>query len=378
MHRLLPSLAYLKIDGCPEIESFPQGGLPSKLEVLRIWNCSKLLAQHAHWDFEGLNSLKTLGIGDSDVVLDSLPAGSLPAASLTFVWLRNLPGLQSLNGSAFKNVTSLHLLRLSNCKELQYLPEQMLRPTFLSSLWIAECPILERRYRKEKGEDWNKISHIPQILFGRQRSNFPRWVGDYSKFSNIVSMTLIGNKHCCSLPPLGQLPSLEILIIKSFPEVETIGDEFYGNISSGAVPFPSLEELKIEDLEIDGCPEIESFPEGGLPSKLEVLRIRNCSKLLAQHGHWDFEGLTSLKSLGIGRSDVVLDSFPAGSLPAASLTFLWLSLAICGSKGVLFLNNVTEKRKGRIGIRSPTFPKYYWEDNAKFMTVKTCSAYCLE
>ncbi|PON74390.1 LRR domain containing protein [Parasponia andersonii] len=166
MHRLLPSLADLEIDGCPEIESFPQGGLPSKLEGLRIRNCSKLLAQHGHWDFEGLNSLKTLRIGDCDVVLDSFPAGSLPAASLTLLFLRNLSGLQSLNGSAFKKVTSLYKLWLSNCKELQYLPEQVLRPTFLSCLWIEECPILERRYRKEKGEDWDKISHIPQILLG--------------------------------------------------------------------------------------------------------------------------------------------------------------------------------------------------------------------
>ncbi|PON74395.1 LRR domain containing protein [Parasponia andersonii] len=167
MHRLLPSLAFLEIDGCPEIESFPEGGLPSKLKGLRIRNCSKLLAQHGHWDFEGLTSLKSLEIGDCDVVLDSFPAGSLPVASLTFLFLFNLPGLQSLNGNAFKNVTCLHRLSLWNCKELQYLPEQVLRPTFLSCLWIEECPILERRYRKKKGEDWDKISHIPRNIIGK-------------------------------------------------------------------------------------------------------------------------------------------------------------------------------------------------------------------
>ncbi|PON49733.1 hypothetical protein TorRG33x02_316670, partial [Trema orientale] len=159
---VLESLSSLTPSDCNNLRSLPQH-MPSKLEELIIRNCSKLVAQHEHWDFEGLTSLKTLHIEDCDVVLDSFPAGSLPAASLTELLLENLPGLQSLNGSAFKNVTSLHKLYLRNCKELQYLPEQVLRHTFLHSLWIDECPFLERRYREEKGEDWDKVSHIPDI-----------------------------------------------------------------------------------------------------------------------------------------------------------------------------------------------------------------------
>ncbi|PON39731.1 LRR domain containing protein [Trema orientale] len=143
MHRLLPSLSNLEMAGCPKIESFPEGGLPSSLRNLRIDDCNKLVAQHMHWDLHGLTSLKSLEISDCDVVLDSFPGGLLPI-SLTSFHLRYLPHLKSLNGSTFQHVPSLHELVLLDCNELQCLPEQVLRPNFLRTLVIFGCPILER------------------------------------------------------------------------------------------------------------------------------------------------------------------------------------------------------------------------------------------
>ncbi|KAM3303246.1 putative disease resistance protein [Capsicum chacoense] len=43
MQELLPSLMRLTLGNCPEIESFPDGGLPFNLQVLRIFNCKKLV-----------------------------------------------------------------------------------------------------------------------------------------------------------------------------------------------------------------------------------------------------------------------------------------------------------------------------------------------
>jgi len=40
------------------------------------------------------------------------------------------------------------------------------QPSVISGCAISGCPILRKRYGKEEmGEDWQKISHIPNICF---------------------------------------------------------------------------------------------------------------------------------------------------------------------------------------------------------------------
>ncbi|KAK9938836.1 hypothetical protein M0R45_015554 [Rubus argutus] len=43
MRTTLTSLRSLEIHDCPELESFPEGGLPRKLETLEITSCGKLV-----------------------------------------------------------------------------------------------------------------------------------------------------------------------------------------------------------------------------------------------------------------------------------------------------------------------------------------------
>ncbi|PON74391.1 LRR domain containing protein [Parasponia andersonii] len=92
---------------CYNLRSIPKGGLPSTLETLIIWDCSKLVAQHGHWGLEGLTSLKTLDINDCNGVLDSFPARSLPV-SLTSFQFRGTPRLQKLERkfSKCRNISS--------------------------------------------------------------------------------------------------------------------------------------------------------------------------------------------------------------------------------------------------------------------------------
>ena len=55
-------------------------------------------------------------------------------------------------------------LRILNCQKLEGLPDHVLRTeTPLQELIITIARILEKRYRKDNGEDWHKVSHVSVV-----------------------------------------------------------------------------------------------------------------------------------------------------------------------------------------------------------------------
>ncbi|KAL5542048.1 hypothetical protein UlMin_009758 [Ulmus minor] len=182
---VLESLTKLDLRSLPKFVSFPEGGLhapnlksfyliecenlmslPLKmllhLELLDITRCKKLTAQVMHWDLQTFTPcLRRFDIsGCGEELLDSFPPELLVLpTSLATLWIEKFPHLKTLNIHAFQH---LEELTVSNCDELQRLPEESL-PNSLSLMQIGNCPLLERRYRKETGEGWHKISHIPQV-----------------------------------------------------------------------------------------------------------------------------------------------------------------------------------------------------------------------
>ncbi|KAJ7005056.1 hypothetical protein NC653_009771 [Populus alba x Populus x berolinensis] len=147
---------------------------------------------------------------------------------------------------------------------------------------------------------------------------FPEWVGEFS-FSNIVSLKLIRCTNCTSLPPLGQLASLEALSIQSFDKVVTVGSDFYGKYCTAMKkPFESLKSLTFE-----GMPEWHEWisEEGSREAfpLLEVLSIKKCPNLTkALPGH-NLPRLTSLIIEGCEQVATPLPRFPR-----------LLSLDVCG------------------------------------------------
>nr|XP_016486894.1 PREDICTED: putative disease resistance protein At3g14460 [Nicotiana tabacum] len=178
MQELLPSLKKLELQNCPEIESFPEGGLPFNLEVLKIWNCNKLVNGRKEWRLQRLSCLRDLIIyhDGSD---EEIPAGEnweLPCfirrltiynlktfssqvlkslTSLESLCIQNLPQIQalldegppsSLSELTFRRLTSLPCslskLHIWNCRNFQSLPESGL-PFSLSVLEIENCPNLQ-------------------------------------------------------------------------------------------------------------------------------------------------------------------------------------------------------------------------------------------
>ncbi|KAG5226332.1 disease resistance RPP13 protein [Salix suchowensis] len=133
----------------------------------------------------------------------------------------------------------------------------------------------------EKLEPSENVKQL--AITGYGGTMFPGWFGN-SSFSNMVALKLSGCKNCFSLPPLGQLSSLEELQIKGFDEVRAVSSEFYGSDSLMEKPFKSLKILTgafphLAKLLIAGCPELTNGLPKHLPS-LSILEIRACPQLV--------------------------------------------------------------------------------------------------
>ncbi|KAH7515398.1 hypothetical protein FEM48_Zijuj10G0022300 [Ziziphus jujuba var. spinosa] len=168
MHNFLPSLQYLEISDCPEVESFPDGGLPSNLRELHVHNCSKLIADRMKWNLQKLQALGWFAIKDDDeregesAGVESFPEEGLLPSTLEYLEILGIGSLKRLDIKGLQQLTSLTSLWIQNCPQLHKLPEEGL-PTSLTYLYIGKCPLLKERCQHEKGQDWAKISHIPRI-----------------------------------------------------------------------------------------------------------------------------------------------------------------------------------------------------------------------
>ncbi|KAK4709529.1 hypothetical protein R3W88_030454 [Solanum pinnatisectum] len=227
MQELLPSLNYLSLYSCPEIKSFPEGGLPISLEVLEIWYCKKLVNDRKEWHLQRLpclRELKILHLGCDEEIHWELPCSiqSLVVSnmktlssqllksltSLQYLSTCRLPGIQSLieeglpsslssltlsdhdelhslSTEGLRGLTSLRHLKISSCNQLQSLPESALpssiseltiqdcpklqhlpakgMPSALYKLSISQCQLLDPRLEFMKGEYWANIAHISTI-----------------------------------------------------------------------------------------------------------------------------------------------------------------------------------------------------------------------
>ena len=98
MHTQLPSLQILNIRLCPKLESFPEEGLPSSLNLLEIYYCEKLMARRLGWGLRGLPSLRSHCIRGKFEISESFPERELLPSSLTSLEIWNNSLLKSLNG----------------------------------------------------------------------------------------------------------------------------------------------------------------------------------------------------------------------------------------------------------------------------------------
>ncbi|KAJ9559302.1 hypothetical protein OSB04_013916 [Centaurea solstitialis] len=142
--RNLVKIEFLFCQRCESISSL--GKLPS-LKVIVLNNMAIRCL-----DDDEFPSLQELTIHNCRELV-SLPSNLPTLKELTLV---SLPYLVSLPN----NLPKLTRLSIRGCPELQCLPNGLKELTYLE---IWRCEELKRRCEKEKGEDWPKISHVPNL-----------------------------------------------------------------------------------------------------------------------------------------------------------------------------------------------------------------------
>jgi Leucine-rich repeat (LRR) protein len=147
--------------GLTQLEELRIGGYSEEMEAFP----AGVLNSIQHLNLSG--SLKSLGICGWDK-LKSVPH------QLQHLTALNALSIYDFNGEEFEealpewmaNLSSLHFLTITNCKNLRYLPSStaIQRLSKLKELRIwGGCPHLSENCRKENGSEWPKISHIPSI-----------------------------------------------------------------------------------------------------------------------------------------------------------------------------------------------------------------------
>ena len=106
-------------------------------------------------------------------------------------------------------------------------------------------------------------------------TKFPEWLGGTWWLNKIVFLRLSNCKNCSTLPPLGKLPNLRVLIIECMDAVEEVGPDFSAKPSTRVVvSFRFLERLTFE-----GMSKWTKWVPLKKFKRLAQLCIRRCPKL---------------------------------------------------------------------------------------------------
>ncbi|EHA8586361.1 disease resistance protein RGA2-like [Cocos nucifera] len=343
----------------------------SKYMYLRVLDLGYASISDCHLSMECFKLLRYLDISYSDI--ETLPENICSLVYLQTLKLIHCESLFKLP-TGMRNMSRLRHLYLDGCYSLRYMPKGMGQLKHLRTLTryvldsksgrgsIAELKKLDLHGMLELCNldkvnsiadakdvnlgskenlrvlrlDWGMSADQPMerdvegvlealqpphaiekfTLQNYRGTNFPAWLRrDRMLLNNLVEIILTGCSRCEHLPPLGQLPSLQVLEIESMDSVEFMGDNtsFYGNAGTNpnSPAFPSLMKIRLHNmknlkiwkgmrerpsfpqlasLKISECPQLTTIP---LFPTTQNLEIESCSALRPDRGFFE-----CMKSLG--------------------------------------------------------------------------------
>ncbi|GKU88574.1 hypothetical protein SLEP1_g2824 [Rubroshorea leprosula] len=265
-----PSLVKFIISHCPKLGD-SLISLPSLCE-LKIEDCNKVRLENIV-DLTSLTTLRIHGIKD----LSCLPQGMLKSlGALQMLKVSNCTELTSLwkKGIGLKNIASLEHLEIKGCSKFVSLVvnEQGL-PCSLEDMESMNCGNLEKPSLKSL-----QVESCPRLL---------------------------------SFPETGCLSTLRCIKLKDCAALITLPD---WTVMLNC----RTTDYLLQDLEIEECPSLTSFPRGILPTRLQRLKIRGCRDLqslpegIMQNDN--IKNMSHLESLEIVDCPSLI-CFPEGILP---------------------------------------------------------------
>ncbi|MBA0762696.1 hypothetical protein Gotri_012278 [Gossypium trilobum] len=213
--REFPNLRELMIHNCPKLYQKLPRYLPS-LVKLNIKGCPNMA-----YSVMSLPSLLDLSIEDCNKMV---PRSMVDLTSLTTLRIKRVPDLTCLPNVFEQFPGALKHLILSNC-------------IGLTALW---------QKGNEQGLEPNELHCLASLEHLRIES-----------CSELVSF-----------PEIGFCPKLKRLQLRDFPWLK--------NLPCWIMKQGELTDCLIEDLEIEECPSLTSFPRGILPPTLKRLKIQEC------------------------------------------------------------------------------------------------------
>ncbi|GLT33390.1 hypothetical protein SLA2020_079860 [Shorea laevis] len=165
----LTALKELTLSNFNQVEAFPEGlGNLTSLQRLHIFKCRNL--KHL-FPLQALKSLIELRMGPFSSDLEEFPGLDCIIhlhASLKDLKLTGWDKIKFLPNQ-LRYLTALKSLTIEEFNRVEVLPDWLGNLSSLQYLHIIECPNLKKRCikyiegKKYAGEEWSKISHIPDI-----------------------------------------------------------------------------------------------------------------------------------------------------------------------------------------------------------------------
>ncbi|XP_019092223.1 PREDICTED: putative disease resistance protein At3g14460 [Camelina sativa] len=156
----LSSLSSLFIIKCPQIETIPGGGFPSNLQTLCINFCDKLTPR-IEWGLRDLENLRNLEIEGGNEDVESFPDEGLLPKCVFSLRISRFENLRTLNRIGFQDTVVLETMEINGCDKLQISMDEDL-PCSLSCLRISSCSLLTESFAETETEFF-KVLNIPHV-----------------------------------------------------------------------------------------------------------------------------------------------------------------------------------------------------------------------